>query len=138
ALVRSRAGRLNPAAPGLASGPMRAPPNGIPELPPESPVRAGLLSPGDTYPLLLTPAAGPVDLAAWAADNRAFLASSLLRSGAILFRGFDLASPADFERAAGAVCPGLFGEYGDLPREGVSGKVYGSTPYPASQAILFH
>jgi alpha-ketoglutarate-dependent taurine dioxygenase len=32
----------------------------------------------------------------------------------------------------------LFGEYGDLPREGVSGKVYGSTPYPPDKAILFH
>ena len=25
-----------------------------------------------------------------------------------------------------------------MPREGVSGKVYGSTPYPSEQAILFH
>jgi alpha-ketoglutarate-dependent taurine dioxygenase len=32
----------------------------------------------------------------------------------------------------------LFGEYGDLPREGQGGRVYGSTPYPANQAILFH
>jgi len=32
----------------------------------------------------------------------------------------------------------LFGEYGDLPRAGIGGKVYGSTPYPQDQAILFH
>ncbi len=117
---------------------MEAPPTTLLELPATSPVKAGFLAPGDTYPLLLTPTAGRVDLAAWATENRAFLASSLLRSGAILFRGFDLSTPADFEHAAGAVCPELFGEYGDLPREGVSGKVYGSTPYPANQSILFH
>jgi hypothetical protein len=32
----------------------------------------------------------------------------------------------------------LFGEYGDLPREEVSGKVYGATPYPSDQMIRFH
>jgi len=44
----------------------------------------------------------------------------------------------DFEAAADAICPGLFGEYGDLPREDLGGKVYGSTPYPSDQTILFH
>ncbi len=108
------------------------------ELPATSPVKAALLTPGVMLPLVLTPASGPVDLAAWAAENRAFLDASLLRHGGILFRGFDVASPPDFERAAGGICPELFGEYGDLPREGVSGKVYASTPYPANQSILFH
>jgi alpha-ketoglutarate-dependent taurine dioxygenase len=36
------------------------------------------------------------------------------------------------------LCPDLFGEYGDLPREGSSEKVYHSTPYPADKTILFH
>lgn len=107
-------------------------------LPSGSPVKTGFVTPGDTYPLVMSPAAGRVDLAAWAAENREAVTSSLLAHGAILFRGFNIATPAEFERAAGAVCPELFGEYGDLPREGVSGKVYGSTPYPANQAILFH
>src|SRR6185437_10195316 len=110
----------------------------IAALPADSPVKASFLAPGDTSPALLTPAAGRVDLAAWATENRAFIVSSLLRCGAVLFRGFDLATPAEFERAAGAICPELFGEYGDLPREGVNGKVYASTPYPANQAIIFH
>jgi alpha-ketoglutarate-dependent taurine dioxygenase len=47
-------------------------------------------------------------------------------------------SPRAFEQFAQAVCPQLFGEYGDLPREGVSEKVYGSTPYPSDETILFH
>ncbi|HYW74159.1 MAG TPA: TauD/TfdA family dioxygenase, partial [Pyrinomonadaceae bacterium] len=43
-----------------------------------------------------------------------------------------------FEEFAAAICPDLFGEYGDLPREDVGGRVYGSTPYPATKPILFH
>jgi alpha-ketoglutarate-dependent taurine dioxygenase len=43
-----------------------------------------------------------------------------------------------FERFALALCPDLFGEYGDLPREETGSKVYRSTPYPPEQAILFH
>ena len=44
----------------------------------------------------------------------------------------------DFERFAQALCPNLYGEYGDLPREEMGGKVYGSTPYPSDETILFH
>jgi hypothetical protein len=43
----------------------------------------------------------------------------------------------EFESFAQAIAT-LFAEYGDLPRVEVSGKVYGSTPYPPEQAILFH
>lgn len=107
-------------------------------LPETGPVKAALMTPGDRFPLVLTPAAGGVDLAAWAAENRAFLVKSLYAHGALLFRGFALATADDFERAASAIVPQLFGEYGDLPREGTSGRVYASTPYPADKSILFH
>ncbi len=46
--------------------------------------------------------------------------------------------PEDFQEVAQAICPELFDEYGDLPREGVGGKIYSSTPYPPDQPILFH
>jgi len=75
---------------------------------------------------------------AWARDNQVFIDRELLTHGAILFRGFNVKSVSEFENFAQAICPELFGEYGDLPREGISGKVYESTPYPADQAILFH
>ncbi|HYK20027.1 MAG TPA: TauD/TfdA family dioxygenase, partial [Pyrinomonadaceae bacterium] len=39
---------------------------------------------------------------------------------------------------ASTTCSELFGDYGDLPREELGGKVYGSTPYPAEERILFH
>jgi alpha-ketoglutarate-dependent taurine dioxygenase len=92
----------------------------------------------DPLPLVVEPAGAAIPLPAWGAAHRDLVHERLLRHGAILFRGFPLSTPADFEAAALALCPTLFGEYGDLPREGVSEKVYGSTPYPADKSILFH
>jgi len=89
-------------------------------------------------PLVLQPAVDEVDLAAWAQDNRLKVEQELFAHGAILFRGFALKGPGDFEQVAQALCPGLFGEYGDLPREKAGRHLYGSTPYPADKAILFH
>jgi alpha-ketoglutarate-dependent taurine dioxygenase len=102
------------------------------------PVTASYLVSDSKMPLLLTPALARVDLSDWAASHRADLQSRLFEHGALLFRGFKLTSVADFERCATAICPDLFSEYGDLPREKVSKKVYGSTPYPSNQPILFH
>jgi alpha-ketoglutarate-dependent taurine dioxygenase len=90
-------------------------------------------------PVVLEPADRTVDLVEWSRSERTLLESKLLEHGAILFRGFGVASPLEFERFASGLCRGeLFGEYGDLPREALGGKVYGSTPYPSDQAILFH
>ncbi|HEX6502554.1 MAG TPA: condensation domain-containing protein [Terriglobales bacterium] len=93
---------------------------------------------GTKLPLMLTPTAGNFDLADWATTNRDFINSKLLEHGAILFRGFNIDSPADFERVAAGICTELYGEYGDLPRASVAGKIYQSTPYPADKMILFH
>jgi amino acid adenylation domain-containing protein len=101
-------------------------------------IETGSLQPGQTLPLTVTPKVDDVDIVDWARSNREFIETKLLHHGAILFRNFGVANAAQFESLADAICPGLFGEYGDLPREGVSGKVYGSTPYPSEQSILFH
>jgi len=39
---------------------------------------------------------------------------------------------------AAAIYNEIYAEYGDLPREGVAGKIYTSTPYPEDKAILYH
>jgi len=101
-------------------------------------VNASPLEPGQTLPLVIEPAIGQVDLAEWARANSALIERYLLKHGAILFRGFGLDSVTGFERVCSAICPELFAEYGDLPREGVSDRVYQSTPYPANMTILFH
>jgi alpha-ketoglutarate-dependent taurine dioxygenase len=103
-----------------------------------NPIKTGYLKDGQSQPLLIEPEADDINLAEWASHNRDFIEAELSKHGALLFRGFRLDSTASFEQFASAICPELFGEYGDLPREGVSGKVYGSTPYPADKMILFH
>ena len=101
-------------------------------------IKTEYLHPNELFPLVAKPAVADVDLADWAKNNREFIEAKLLQHGGILFRGFIGPVVSAFEQFALSICSELFGEYGDLPREGVSGKVYGSTPYPADKAILFH
>ena len=89
-------------------------------------------------PLIVTPAVENVDLAEWCAANKDELDGYLDRYGAIVFKGFGLESATDFERTAAAVSPELFAEYGDLPQESTTERIYHSTPYPADKTILFH
>ena len=103
-----------------------------------SPVKESTLGEGKTLPLILEPAVEHVDLAEWVGNNREELTKKLAKHGGFLYRGFQLNAAADFERVAGAICNALYAEYGDLPREGVAGKVYTSTPYPNDKSILYH
>ncbi|HEX5655886.1 MAG TPA: amino acid adenylation domain-containing protein [Polyangiales bacterium] len=99
--------------------------------------RALVVTQGE-LPLSIEPNGSELDVAAWAASERAFLEEKLLRHGALLLRGFGLRTVQDFERVAGAICGQLYGEYGDLPREQSGKQVYHSTPYPEDETILFH
>jgi alpha-ketoglutarate-dependent taurine dioxygenase len=101
-------------------------------------VRTGFLAALGGMPLVVEPAGQWLDPARWAAQNLSFIESHLLRYGALLFRGFDLTTVGDFEKFAAAMCPSLYGDYGDLPREALGEKVYESTPYPPDKTILFH
>lgn len=101
-------------------------------------VRTSYLQPEQHLPLVIQPNGEDIDLTDWASDKREYLETNLLNHGAILFRGFNINSMAKFEQVASAICPDLFANYGDLPREGKSEKVYHSTPYPSDRAILFH
>jgi Condensation domain/Taurine catabolism dioxygenase TauD, TfdA family len=108
------------------------------KLPQGDMVRSSLMFPGEKLPLVLEPAVDNLNLADWAGGNRDFIEQKLLEHGGILFKGFDVDSVSKFERFASTVCPSLFERYGDLPREEASSRIYGSTPYPADKAILFH
>jgi len=103
-----------------------------------NPVRESQVSDDQLLPLIMEPAADQVDLADWARNNRDYIDQKLQKHGGILFRGFDLSTPQDFERVAAGVYREIYSEYGDLPREGVAGKIYTSTPYPEDKAILYH
>ncbi|PLZ98350.1 non-ribosomal peptide synthetase, partial [Fischerella thermalis CCMEE 5268] len=101
-------------------------------------IKTNYLQEGQKFPLVIQPHSVEVDLISWAENNREYLEKELCKHGAILFRGFNVKSVSEFEHFAQTICPNLFAEYGDLPRTGEGGKVYGSTPYPADKAILFH
>jgi alpha-ketoglutarate-dependent taurine dioxygenase len=103
-----------------------------------SPIREGLIGTDQPLPLVMEPAADQVDLADWAKNNREYIAQKLHSHGGILFRGFNLKTPHDFEQVAASIYNEIYAEYGDLPREGVGGKIYTSTPYPEDKAILYH
>lgn len=92
-----------------------------------------------SLPLTVEPQVGGIDLPGWAEGRQELLERELARSGALLFRGFALASSADFERfitaAAGAPVP-----YEDRssPRSALGGRIYTSTEHPPEEEILLH
>ena len=100
--------------------------------------RAYIAAPEQPLPLLVEPTQPGLVLAEWTAENKAWIESKLLVHGAILYRNWDLPTPADFERAARAAYGELFADYGDLPRNAAGEKIYESTPYPPDQMILYH
>lgn len=72
-------------------------------------------------------------------QHREFVFNELNYSGAILFRGFDLESPLDFEKAVKLINPNLKNYFGgDSPRNKITSKVYTSTHYPSDQTISMH
>ncbi len=92
----------------------------------------------ESMPLIIRPAVENVDLAEWISANHDELNTYFDKYGAIVFKGFGLNGAADFEAAAAAVSPELFAEYGDLPQESTTERIYHSTPYPEDKTILFH
>jgi len=106
---------------------------------PESLVRISLLQIGQRLPLVVEPEVESLDLFEWASNNHAFIDKNLLESGGILFRGFNISSPASFERFLPAVSSELLNYIeGSTPRSHLSDKVYTSTEFPASQFIMLH
>lgn len=96
-----------------------------------------LLSPDHVLPLVIEPAVSGVDLIAWATRERESLEKKLLEYGALLFRGFNVASVEQFDQVIAALSPGAL-EYmfRASPRTRVGGNIYTSTDYPADQMIF--
>jgi alpha-ketoglutarate-dependent taurine dioxygenase len=97
------------------------------------------LSPGDGLPLLARPAKPGAGLDVWLRSNRGHVGSLLSRHGAILFRGFGLAGPPDFERAVASVSgEALDYVYRSTPRTTLGNKIFTATEYPPRQSIPLH
>lgn len=91
------------------------------------------------FPLVVTPAIDGVSLPAWAAQSREWIERQLIAHGAILFRGFTIASIETFRAFAAAVSDELL-EYREraAPRVQIAERVFTSSEYPANQIIHLH
>ena len=103
-------------------------------------VRTEAFRPGERLPWLVRATVPAQDLPAWAAQNRSLIDSHLMEDGGILFRGFAVPDIAEFQRFISAVSAEELLEYRyrSTPRTEITGKIYSSTEYPASQEIPLH
>lgn len=105
---------------------------------PQAVIKTSELIAGKPFPLLVQSTEPELDPFNWAEKNQAQIIKWLEIHGGILFRGFNLASPVDFEKFCQAMYPELYGKYGDLPKKEAGEKIYKSTPYPNNKMIMFH
>lgn len=105
----------------------------------EGRVKAQLLRPDLSLPLVIYPAVDGLDLVEWVASSHEYLQSQLWKHGAILFRNFDIGSVDLFQRVITAASGELL-EYRERssPRSEISGHIYSSTDHPADQHIFLH
>jgi alpha-ketoglutarate-dependent taurine dioxygenase len=102
-------------------------------------VRTEPLNPGMNLPLLVLPAVSDLEPICWAALQRPFIQSLLLRHGGLLFRNFPIHSASEFQQFVTAVSgePLAYKEQ-TSPRSRVHGNIYTSTEYPPEHAIFLH
>jgi alpha-ketoglutarate-dependent taurine dioxygenase len=75
----------------------------------------------------------------WIGSHRERVLRILQTKGWVLVRGLDIDDPDNFRRCVTSLGLSVSDDYGDLPRgpAGVEG-VFGVTPFPPAEAILFH
>jgi len=105
----------------------------------ETAVTAAPLVPDSAHvcPIVLQPAAA-FDALDWARHAGAFVKTTLLRTGAILFRDFLPPDIARYEAFVHAFDPELIADNGELPRSRLGSALYTAVDYPPSEHILWH
>ena len=80
------------------------------------------------------------NLASFCRKERQFLREKLLETGALLFRGFAVETPAEFEKIVRAFSGKNLLDYvgGVSPRVELGGGVYTSTEYPSRATLSLH
>jgi alpha-ketoglutarate-dependent taurine dioxygenase len=101
---------------------------------------ASALSDDCALPALITPTLPGVVASAWARANQAEIERHLLRTGAVLLRGFDSpGGPGELQELMAGLYSTLVTEHErSSPRHQITGKVYTSTDHPADQEIFIH
>ncbi len=73
----------------------------------------------------------PDSLCAWLREHADWVQEKLTHHGALLFRGFAIGGPEDFERLAAAIDPELKNEYlGTSPRDSLTDYVFNASELP--------
>jgi len=108
-----------------------------------SELRVRALDERPVLPLVVSPPGPGTRDAAWLArwihERRGALDRALVHHGALLFRGFTIASPEQFEAVASAYEPDLGSDYlGTSPRNRVSGRVFTASELPPFYPIPQH
>jgi alpha-ketoglutarate-dependent taurine dioxygenase len=102
-------------------------------------VNLDLLQPEQPLPLVIQPTVEGINLISWVASNRDAITSWLLQHGGLLFRNFNIREVVQFEQFIQTLSGTLLDySYRSTPRSQVSGKIYTSTEYPATQSIPLH
>src|SRR5260370_14373904 len=106
-------------------------------------IRTGPSFADKPLPLLVEPGNGvsncPADLLIWLDEHKSWLDDQLYRCGAVLLRGFGIATDQDFEPLCRKLVPELkLYLEGNSPRRHTSDFVYTSTNYPAEFNISMH
>lgn len=96
-----------------------------------------LLVPGQPLPLVVT-APDDIPVEDLATEHRPELDRLLAEHGAILFRGFAVATPDRMAAAAEALCDTLFDDNGEHAHDPVAKNVYTPVEYSATQTLLWH
>jgi alpha-ketoglutarate-dependent taurine dioxygenase len=124
---------------GFEGGAFKANRRKVVRLSQEDLVRTEYLDAERRFPLVIQPQAAGLNLATWAESNREYIERQLLKHGAMLFRGFQIESAAQFEEVARAVSGELL-DYREraAPRKEIGSRVYTSTEFPADQWIPLH
>ncbi|CAM3088809.1 TauD/TfdA family dioxygenase [Corallococcus sp. ZKHCc1 1396] len=102
-------------------------------------VRFEELRSGLHLPVVARPSLPGIELAEWGRTHRALVDARIHKHGAVLFRGFDVATPEAMDRAIQALADeALAYEERSSPRSQVSGNIYTSTDHPPSERIFLH
>ena len=102
-------------------------------------IKTEFLQPGQSLPLEIQPKVKGINPITWAASHKGYIEANLLKHGGLLFRNFGMKTATEFEQFSKVLCGGLL-EYHERssPRRQVSGNVYTSTDYPATESIFLH
>ena len=94
-----------------------------------------------THPFILVPkqSADKKSLLTLISEEKTSLKLDLVKNGSVLFRGFDINTPEDFEEVALALEPGLQNNYaGTSPRNSRTDFVHSASELPAHYPIMQH